>query len=199
MPLPSATIPNPEFYADPVVREAVADYYTMFAGIGVERIPQLWSALPEDYGYAIPKEGAWIVVKEVPHTELTGVFDVPLYSMWRARPCYRHTTLRLRLPRKTVVKWPLLRAVITTPEGELQLLPGEFTPLRNGLRQWVDLIGHGVDLHFMGDGEPGDLADALFYMQAHGIRRGDALAVLLPDLEDQGFAYLTIDPRMLGG
>lgn len=195
-PRPTTTVPNPAFYADEEVREAVADHFTAFAAIGPERIPQLWAALPEEYGYAIPEQGAWIIVKEVPHTELTGVFDVPLYSIWRARATHHQTTLKLRLPRKTTFKWPLLRAVINTPEGELTLLPGEYVPVKD-MAVWLDLIGKGVSMNFIGAGEPGELAEQMFYLQSRGIRRRDALTLLLPSLTDQDFAYLTIDPGAL--
>jgi hypothetical protein len=194
MPRPSATIPNPAFFADPDVREEVADFFTGLGAIGSERIPTLWSALPEEHGYGIPEEGAWIMVKEPPHTEIPAP---PLYSIWRARRTFR--SYQVRIGRRKV-NWPLLRAVITTPHGELTLIPGEYQPVAD-LRRWLELVGEkdqgeeAVTIHFLGPGEPGGLAEQVFYIQTRGITRADALLLMLPDVEDADFAYLTVWPN----
>lgn len=181
--LPSPTIPNPDFMTDPGVRGAVEEVLWAYPFQG--RIPDVWAALPDEFGYAIPEQGAWIIVKEDPHTEIR----VPLYSMWYARPFYRHRKLKIN---RRWVQWPFLRAVLTTDVGELHLLPGEYETVKD-IRVWLDLVGKGVVVNWLGEGEPGDYADKLFYMRARGIDRTDAMLSLLPGLEEQNFIYLTLD------
>lgn len=151
---------------------------------------ELGSAFPEDHGCAIPDEGAWIMVKRLPHTAIP---NPPLYSMWRARPVYVGRTFKVVAGRRRRnVSWPMLKARIATQHGDLDLFPGEYTTVKD-LGVWLDLIGQGVTVNFLGDGEPGELAEQIFYMQAHGLRRRDALLLVLPTLVDQNFAYLTLD------
>lgn len=175
--------------ADPYMAELVRDRCI--------DLRELMSCVPEDYGLALPEEGAWIIVKDPPHTALE--WEVPFLSIFRATPFYRARTFRLPLgPRggRHEVRWPSLRAVIQTPGGELHLFPDEYGIVRD-IATYVELVGAGVDLHFMGAGEPGEFAEQVFYLQAHGIARRDALLLLLPHLADDNFVYFTIDPRAL--
>lgn len=152
----------------------------------------LYSVLPPEGG-VIPEDGAWIIVRDVPHTALE--FDVPLYSIWRARRYVRTRQFKVGgrgtdYPVRKV-QWPMMLAEIQTPGGDLVLYPTEYTV--TDLSRWIDLIGEGVTVNFMGAGEPGDLEQQLFYLRAHGVRRPDALLALLPELKDERFIYLTLD------
>jgi hypothetical protein len=182
MPTP-LMVPNPAFFEDEVVKELVAD----------QCLDQqtLWSCLPPE-SCVIPDEGTWIIVKDVPHTNLD--FDVPLYSIWRARRHIRTRTFRLPTgPRggKNEVHWPQMLAEIQTPGGDLVLYPTEY--VTTDIQKWLDLINEGVELNFIGPGEPGELEDQLFYLQCRGIPRTQALLLLLPSLTDDRFVYLTLD------
>jgi len=185
--IPAPTIPNPEFTADPQVREWVADRCLSH--------DELMACLPDEYGVNIRPEGEWICVIHPPHAEI----DVPLNSIWFAKPTYRYRTFYFPSgPRggKNEFRWPMLRAKITTPDGELWLLPGEYLKFRNGIAPLLPEVGRGLVMNWLGAGEPGDYADALFYMRARGISRQEAIATLLPHLEDQGFVYFTIDEEL---
>lgn len=206
--LPAKTIPNPDFLNDPdvkdAVEEAIIQRHMALGSMAKAENPfdlvdgmhsEIWSALPERGGCEIPEEGTWVIVKRPPHTELDFRFEVPALSIWRARPTYRSQEIRLggpgTLTRKTTVKWPMLMGIINTPGGELWLYPGEYISTDIGV--WLEHLGKGINVHFLGAGQPGELGDQLFYLMAHGIPRCEALLLLLPKLSDQDFAYFTID------
>lgn len=156
-------------------------------------LSDLYAAFPDEGNCKMPDEGAWIIIKSVPHTALE--WDVPPMSVWRAKPFYRYQEFVLGkesgLSRKTRVRWPMLRAVIQTPGGELHLLPNEF--VTTDIEVWLDNIGRGVTMHFLGAGEPEGLDEQLFYLTSHGIPHKEALSLLLPSIKDDNFAYLTLD------
>lgn len=188
----SPYIMNPAFYADEDVREAVADAIT--ANPFGASLTELASAFPDDYGCALPEDGAWIMVKEQPHTIIP---DPPLYSMWWAKPIWTTRSFVLRVPRKKRIAWPCLKARILTADGELDLWPGEYVTVKD-ITKWIELLGEGVDVNWLGDGEPGDMADKLFYLQSHGLPRGAALSMLIPELTPEAgvspdFLYLTLN------
>jgi hypothetical protein len=153
------------------------------------------SAMPEEYGIDMPEEGAWIMVKRQPHTVIA---SPPLYSMWRARPVFVSLPIQGRrgvIPggSRTTVHWPLLRARIVTPYGELTFLGDEFVIVKK-LPEWMEQIGDGVSLYFMGPGVvEGDLVERVFQLRARGLRQRDALSLLLPEITDQGFCWLSLD------
>jgi hypothetical protein len=196
-----------EYYNDPEVREQIEDriyHESLHHGDAIrahfpDRNPfahvdgyqgELDSAFPDERGTLIPEEGAWIVVKAQPYTNIPAP---PLYSMWFAKPVYvaREFKRILADGRNRTIKWPMHRARITTPDGELTLLGGEYSVVKD-LRPYLEMIGEGVDLHFIGP-EPDEVRERIFYLQAHGLHKGDAIAMVLPDLEDAGFCYLTLD------
>lgn len=215
--LPRKTIPNPEYTAalreNEELRDAIEDairtgYQAVFSTPTTRSVnpfaaldglnSEVWSALPDRGGCEIPDEGAWVFVKRVPHTALDERFQVPVWSIWRARPEYRNRTFVLGkergLSRKTRIEWPCLLAVINTPGGELWLYPGEYTTIPpDRLGVYLDAIGRGVEIHFLGAGDPGDLDNQLFYLMCHGIKRTNALLLLLPNLTDSDFCYFTVE------
>lgn len=171
------------YYQDEAVCEQIADRCI--------DLDTLWAALPDDRA-VLPPEGDWIIVREQPCTNIP---DPPLYSMWRARPVYHARKFkRVRAGgRVREVTWPLVRARIRTPYGELTLLPREYLRV-NDLAKWVGEIGQGVTLNVIGPGNPGpELNEKTFYLQSHGLRRVDALTLLLPEVADQEFAWLSLD------
>lgn len=169
---------------DDDVREQIADHCI--------DIDTLWAALPDER-QQLPPEGAWIMLREQPTTAIP---DPPLYSMWRARPVYYSwTAKRVRAGgRVRNVTWPLLRARIRTPFGELTLLPREYVTVTK-LPEWLEQIGDGVTLNMMGPGAEGDpeFEQRVFYLMARGLPRAAALELLLPDVVDQEFAWLSLD------
>lgn len=215
MKLPPKTLPNPAYTEalreSEEIRDAIEDLireqhhgmaqliradnrFALIDGMNSE----VWSALPERAGCEIPDEGAWILISRIPITEMDQRFEVPVLSIWRARPEYRNREFTLGkaqgLSRKTKINWPMLLAVISTPGGDLWLYPGEyFTIPTEKLEVYLDRIGNEVEVHFMGAGEPGDLADQLFYLMCHGIPRAEAMLLLLPNLTDSNFVYFTIE------
>lgn len=177
MARPSLRVINPAIYDDEEWRDRIASQCLTVA--------ELDACLPRD-NQIIADEGTWIIVKDVPYTALE--FDVPIYSIWRAR---RHDRKRQFRVGRTLVPWPLMLAEIQTPGGDLVLYPSEY--VTTSIEKWIDLVGDGVTVNFMGAGEPGDLSEQMFYLMAHGIPRAQALLALLPSLTDDRFVYLTLE------
>lgn len=131
---------------------------------------------------AIPDEGAWVIVIEVPHTALA--WEVPLLSMWRAR----HHELNAGGVEiaKGVKVWPQ-QAVISTPAGDLHLWPHEYIVVTDPR----GLVGDpDSTLHQLG-GSPVLNEDHLFYLQSRGIAHRDAVLMLFDQITDQDFIYVT--------
>ena len=200
---PSPTIANPEYLADPKVKEqfieqleSVQDMDNYLSGSGRAFLEGRMSAaafsdshehvvmshFPEDYGRAIPEGGAWVMVKHPPVAEIT----VPVLSIWYALP---RTRGGLTFKRGVKGGFPRHMAEITTPDGALNLNPWEYTVVKD-IRNWMGMEEDGVEMHWLGADGIDD--ERLFFMQARGIPRKDALTVLLPELENGAFVYFTI-------
>lgn len=162
--------------------------------IRLDGIYGMYAALPGQ-GYDLPLAGGWIMVKEPPTTAIS---DPPIYSMWLARPVFYSRQILGRRGvitggRNTKINWPMLRARIQTPYGELTLLPGEYVTVKQ-LPEWMDNIGKGIALHFMGSGVvDGDLTEHVFQLRSRGLRQHEAFSLLLPEITDQGFCWLSLD------
>lgn len=179
MPQAELTVINPLLLEDEDIREQIADQCF--------DINTLHGALPYEAS-KIPDEGAWISVINPPHTTI----DVPAYSIWRAKAGYHsHRFKILHNGRRKWVNWPILLAVILTPEGEVWLYPTEYAKIRD-VTPLLEYEGRGLTLHYMG-GEPQGLQDQVFYCQTRGLSRKDALLTCLGSIDTQDFLYMTID------
>lgn len=143
---------------------------------------------PEEYGKAIPDEGAWVMVLEEPHTELRSRFRIPLRSVWRAR---RH-----ELNSGGFEGVAPKQAVIATPGGDLHLWPHEYSVMGDV----TFLVGQepDVEMRRLG-GEPvfsGELVDQLFYLQARGISRQEAALLLINGAVDPR-VYFVLAPELV--
>jgi hypothetical protein len=150
---------------------------------------------PEEYGKAIPDEGAWIMVLDVPHTELSSRFEVPVMSTWRAR---RHSC-NFGHPQsgKTVLPFTPQQAVISTPGGDLHLWPHEYTIISDvsfmiGAEPEFDMITLGGEPLF----DDPVLAERLFYIQSRGISRHEAGLLTLNDQQAPDFVYFVMHPEL---
>lgn len=150
---------------------------------------QLYASCFPEAWQKIPRAGRWIIVKEVPHTALP--WDVPLYSIWRARRVTRKRPFKISHNGRPI-QWPLTLAEITTPGGDLTLYPTEY--VGTTIEKWLELLDEGVTMHFIGEGDAGALEEAVFYLRAHGVRRREAVVTLLPQVVDSRFVYFTLDP-----
>lgn len=195
MTSPTTTPDSPtNWYFDPDVREQIEDRLfqaeTAFNGGNVDGwLSEVGAAFPDERGYFIPEEGGWVIVKRPPHTNIPAP---PLYSIWFARPIY-HSRLFKKIStdgRRRNVSWPFLKARILTPEGELDLLPEEYVPC-DDISAFTDMIGEGVELHFLGP-EPDEIAERTFYLRAHGLGPKEATSLLLGDMQSN-HVYLTCD------
>lgn len=155
---------------------------------------------PEDAGKEIPEEGAWVMVLDVPHTELSARFDVPLMSTWRAR---RHSAnyghLRSSWASGKVMTLPFTpqQAVIATPEGDLHLWPHEYTVISDV----SFMVGAEPEFTMMTlGGEPvfddPVLVERLFYLQTRGISREEAALLMLNDQQAPDFVYFVMHPEL---
>lgn len=126
-------------------------------------------------------EGSWIFVIDPPHTIQSREFQVPLLSLWWARPHVLNSgRFGNRLP---------YQAVITTPAGDLHLWPHEYTLCREP----APLLGEeGVEIHSLG-GDPVLDEDHLFYLRSRGISRHDATVMLFDQIKGGNFCYITFD------
>lgn len=161
--------------------------------IECERPGEVQSYFPEAFDKRIPEEGAWIFVIDPPVTELSARFEVPLLSIWRARPD-ESSTGRLKVPGGRTFSRHL--AVIRTPGGDLWLHPHEYTMCGD----ITEFIGAepDIEMHDLG-GSPmldEDQHGQLFYLQKAGITRHDALLMMLPQLTQQDLYYFTLHPDL---
>jgi hypothetical protein len=138
---------------------------------------------PEEYDKELPEDGGWIMVKEVPHTNLA--WDVPLLSMWFAVPDNPGGVGRMPNGRKPY------KVRIQTPGGDLWLYPHEYTVV-NDITQY---LGMEPDIEMLSLGGEAVLdEEQLFYLQARGISRTEATKLLLNDIKSQSFAWFNVHP-----
>lgn len=194
MASPTTAPETANYYYDADVREQIEDaLFQAEAAFGVGGVDnwlaEVGAAFPDDRGYFIPDEGGWVIVKRPPHTIIPAP---PIYSIWFAKPVYASRTFKRIVAdgRRRNVSWPMLKARILTEDGELDLLPEEFVPC-DDIMAFVDMIGEGVELHFLGP-EPDEIAERLFYLRAHGLGVKDATSLLLGDMQSN-HVYLTVD------
>lgn len=135
---------------------------------------------PEEYGYGIPDDGHWIMVRLVPPTE----YRVPMLSMWYATR-YESTMGH----RKYGI--PIKFAQIITPLGPLNLYPGEY--IKVDIFKYMDFIGEDFKLCFMADTYE-DLSLKLFYLRSRGIDKVDAYRFLLGEMKDPNLCFILPHP-----
>jgi len=135
---------------------------------------------PADDDKAIPDEGAWICVIDVPRVPLIN-FELPHLSMWWAT---RHEGALLAAD----YPFPYQQAVIQTPGGTLHLWPTEYVVIQD----ITTFVGQEPDcvMHRLG-GEPTLDEDQMFYVMSRGIARPEAALLLLGDIRQQDIAYFT--------
>lgn len=130
-------------------------------------------------------DGSWVFVIDPPHTELSDRFQVPLLSMWYARPhVMNQGALGGRLP---------YQAVIQTPAGDLHLWPHEYTVCQD---PGAFLGEEGTEIHALG-GEPLLPEDQLWYLMSRGISRHDATMMLFNEIDSQSFCYVTFHKEIV--
>lgn len=132
---------------------------------------------PEDYDKDLG-DGSWIFVIDPPQA-VSHDFDVPLLSLWWARP---H-----RLNAGHFAGAAPYQAVITTPAGDLHLWPHEYRLCAHP----EEFVGEeGTEIHSLG-GEPVLDQEQMFYLQSRGISRHDATMMLFREIRQQNFVYVT--------
>lgn len=136
------------------------------------------SYYPEQYDKDLG-DGAWIFVIDPPNGSVGLAFEVPLLSLWFARP-HRLSSGRLGS------RYPY-QAIIQTPAGDLHLWPHEYT-LCARPRELLGL--DGVEIHSLG-GDPALDGEQLFYLTSRGIPRDLATQLLFDQIKSQNFCYIT--------
>lgn len=128
----------------------------------------------------LPEGGDWIMVRVAPHTQYT----VPPMSIWFAEP------------------WPMNnerfasnRVKVLTPRGDLGLFPCEYSRIRNPAT-FLEFVGKGMSLHFFGQ-ETGVPVEKLFYLQAKGVSRKDALGMLIGEIRAHGVLWMETDREIV--
>lgn len=126
-------------------------------------------------------DGAWIIVIDPPVTVQWDDFKVPPISIWWARPHVLNCgPIAGRLP---------YQAVIQTPAGDLHLWPHEYVVCSDP----AQFIGEeGTTIHNLG-GSPVLDEEKMFYLQQRGIPQQEAAMMLLGDISQGDFIYVTMD------
>lgn len=139
------------------------------------------SWFPEDFGAQIPEEGCWILVTKPPHTEI----KINRFSIWYAMPEVRtkESGFALHLAR------------ILTPVGDLWLWPHEYSKIE--IAKYLDFVGEGFEINYFSEAAEID-ADKLHYVMSRGIKRPDALRLLLPTLQSQTVCWLEAHEELRG-
>lgn len=180
------TVTERDYYFDPDVREEIADAIASNPLGG--GLTELYRALPAEHGFDLPEDGGWIIVKRQPHTAIEAP---PLYSIWRAERVYSSRKFKISAhSRRRWVNWPMLKARLLTPNGSLDLFPDEYVP--TDISKWLDMIGDGVEINFLGR-EPDEIKERIFYLRAHGLDRAQAASLVLPEITDSNYCYLTLE------
>lgn len=147
----------------------------------------IYTYLPEHYDRDIPERGAWILVREEPHTELRQRFRVPLLSMWRARPHRLNQGVRRITADGFVFNLEPRQAVITTPGGELNLWAHEYVMAGEPRALLSD---PDATLHTLG-GQPVLDPEQLFYLTSRGIPTEQAVLMLFDSIENTDVCYVS--------
>lgn len=146
-------------------------------------LDQYYDYFPEDGGMAaVPDGGAWVLVKNPPHTEYT----VPPLSFWFAEP------------------WPMLgggpqpkRVKVVTQQGGLGLFPSEFVVVKD-FERWFEFVGAGIEARFFGGPTAGVPEAQLHYLRSRGIAKRDAIVMLVGSIRAHGVLWLeVVDPQAL--
>jgi hypothetical protein len=128
----------------------------------------------------VPDGGAWVLVKEPPHTE----FTVPPMSIWFAEPWPMNRESRLESHRVKIV----------TPRGDLGLFPCEYSLIKDP-QKFYEFVGDGMSMHFFGN-EEGVPKDKLFYLRSRGVSKKDALAMLIAEIKCHGVMWVETDKEV---
>lgn len=139
-------------------------------------VEQFFDYFPGDN--VVPEEGGWVLIKSSPPTTPT----VPPLSVWFATPWPMESDA-LAVP---------FRAKILTPKGELGIFPREYSIVPNPNR-YFEFIGQGMMLRFFGGDTAGIPEAALFYLRAKGVRKQDAIALLIGHVKQHGVLWIETD------
>jgi hypothetical protein len=123
----------------------------------------------------VPENGAWIMVRKSPPTEYT----VPPMSFWFAEPW----------PMAGLVKNTVHRVKVVTPKGNLGILPHEYSLVKD-ISKYYEFLGGGIDIVFFGNEDTGLPPDKLLYLRSRGIKKQDAITMLIGEIKKHGVCYL---------
>lgn len=133
---------------------------------------------PEDYDKDLG-DGTWVFVIDPP-TNVALDFEVPLLSLWWARPHVMNVgKYGNRLP---------YQGIIQTPAGDLHLWPHEYTICHDV----EGIIGEeGTYIHTLG-GQPLLDEERLFYLMSRGIPQHEATLLLFKEINQPNYCYVTL-------
>lgn len=127
----------------------------------------------------VPEGGAWVLVKDPPFTEYT----VPPLSLWFAEPWDMDHERRNSH-----------RVKIITPKGELGLFPREYSIVSNP-EKYLKFIGKDMTIKFFGS-TTGVPPDALFYLRSRGVKKEDAITMLIGQVRSHGVCWIETSPEV---
>lgn len=135
------------------------------------------NVFPEDYGKDLAEGGSWIQIQRPPCTEYT----VPPFSIWFATGW------------PTDNRHPVKRVKIMTPDGELGILPAEYCIVKD-ITKWFGQEKEGVMMRQI-NLKPVCDEDKVHYMMSRGIRRKDALMLIIHEIKDMNFLWFEFAPQ----
>lgn len=189
-PKKTITVVNPEYaeyqktYGKDILVDAIYAGAQLMQGGGSNPFAsgeaaraEVMSYFPEDYDAKIPEEGHWVLVTKPPHTEI----KISRFSIWYALP-------EVRPSGRAGFEYHLAR--LLTPHGDLFLWPHEY--IKVDIAKYLQFIGEGFELQFFSESTAVQ-TEQLFYLMSRGVRRPDALTLLLPTLKSQTVCWLEAD------
>ena len=151
---------------------------------------------PEDYGKAIPKEGAWIMVLDT-HSfgksdsdRKTSSLWVKALSFYYAKPVVKNFDSDWQVGQKL--------AQIITKQGEALLYPHEYNVVGD-IYKYYESFGDGINIIWLNDKAEKEVGnpEALFYIRSRGISLKEAYKMILGEIKDQNLLYLESDDEIM--
>lgn len=174
----------PKYIVNPDWDEAAA-LYEDFRSNSMNSIQDVESTFPEKYGKKLAEGGQWVMVMTPPGTK----FQIPPFSIWFAQNWPMEMDERGRGRKGPLPK----RARILTPCGDLGVFPHEYSVVEDA-SAYLGREKEGILLHMM-NGQPAVNQEHLHYLMSRGIRRQDALLMLIHTIKDPTFLWFELAPK----
>lgn len=178
------------------LKEKHIDHLNEGAMFGGEYQQNLEMYYPEDYGKAIPKDGAWIMVLDthsLAKSEDRGKSSsiwVRALSFFYAKPIVRNFDADWQVGQKM--------AQIITKDGDVLLYPHEYNVVQD-IYKYYESFGDGINIVWLNEksekavGNP----EMLLYIRSRGIGLKNAYKMILGEIRDSNLLYFEAEDNLL--